>query len=169
MNYAAEIDSNVRLDKQKSSRSVDISRLKRLAWLLDSAIRIPGTSFRIGLDGLIGLIPGIGDLVAGAASSYILLHAVRLGAPMAITLRMAMNILFEAVIGVIPVVGDIFDFAFKANLRNVQLLLDFDVAPATVRNRSLLIVALTITLVLTLLALAFWALFALLSTTLSAL
>ncbi|MCB1926384.1 MAG: DUF4112 domain-containing protein, partial [Gammaproteobacteria bacterium] len=73
-----------------ASRVSDIRRLKRLAWLLDSSIRVPGTSFRVGLDGIIGLIPGIGDLIAGAASSYILLHAVRLGAPLAVTMRMAL-------------------------------------------------------------------------------
>ncbi|MCB1802496.1 MAG: DUF4112 domain-containing protein [Gammaproteobacteria bacterium] len=163
MNYTADIDGQLPGERSANADSPEIRKLQRLAWLLDSAIRIPGTSIRIGLDGLIGLVPGIGDITAGAASSYILLQAVRMGAPLAIVVRMAMNILLESVIGIIPVVGDIFDFVFKANQRNVQLLLDYKAQPSPVHKRSLFVVTLTIVVIVLLLAIAFWALVALLS------
>ena len=99
-------------------------RLDRLAWLLDSAIRLPG-GFRIGLDGIIGLVPGIGDLVGTALSSYLVVEAARLKLPFRLLARMAMNVLIELVVGVIPIVGDIFDFAFKANLRNMRILNEY--------------------------------------------
>lgn len=163
MNYTADIDGQLAGEQSAKAESTELRKLQRLAWLLDSSIRVPGTSIRIGLDGLIGLIPGIGDITAGAASSYILLQAVRMGAPLAIVVRMAINILLESVIGVIPIVGDIFDFVFKANQRNVQLILDYKAEPKPVHKRSLLVVALTIGLIIVLLVLAFWAVVALVS------
>lgn len=96
-------------------------RLEKLAWLLDSSIRLPG-GFRVGLDGIIGLIPGIGDLVGAALSSYIVLEAAKLKLPFRLLARMTLNILIELVIGIVPIFGDMFDFAFKANLRNVRIL-----------------------------------------------
>lgn len=99
-------------------------RLDRLAWLLDSAIRLPG-GFRIGVDGIIGLVPGMGDLVGAALSSYLVVEAARLKLPFRLLARMTMNILIELVVGVIPIVGDIFDFAFKANLRNMRILNEY--------------------------------------------
>lgn len=98
------------------------ARLRRLAWLLDSSIRIPGTSFRFGLDPLLGLFPVLGDLLGAVLSSYIVIHAARLGAPKTVLLRMALNIGVESVIGAIPLAGDVFDAAWKANQRNVRLL-----------------------------------------------
>ncbi|MGP7733065.1 DUF4112 domain-containing protein [Oceanimonas smirnovii] len=96
-------------------------KLERMAWLLDSAIRLPG-GFRIGLDGIIGLVPGIGDLTGAVFSGYILLQAARMKLPFTLLARMGFNILLELVIGSIPVLGDLFDFAFKANKRNVRLM-----------------------------------------------
>lgn len=96
--------------------------LRRLAGLLDSALPVPGTRWRIGLDGLIGLIPGIGDLAGAALSSYILMKAIRLGVPVGVVLRMLFNILLEMTLGAIPLIGDLFDFGFKANLRNIRLI-----------------------------------------------
>ncbi|KQY83433.1 DUF4112 domain-containing protein [Pelomonas sp. Root1444] len=97
------------------------ARLKRLAWLLDSAIPLPG-GYRIGLDGLIGLVPGLGDVVSAVLSSYIVLEAARLRVPGSVLLRMGLNVALELIIGAVPVAGDLFDFAFKANERNVRLL-----------------------------------------------
>ncbi|GAA3537692.1 DUF4112 domain-containing protein [Zobellella aerophila] len=97
------------------------ARLDRLAWLLDSAIRLPG-GFRIGLDGIIGLVPGVGDLVAAGLSSYIIAEAARMKLPGTLLARMGLNVLLELLVGSIPVIGDIFDFAFKANKRNVRLI-----------------------------------------------
>lgn len=96
-------------------------RLARLAWLLDSAIRLPG-GFRVGLDGIIGLVPGIGDVIGAVLSSYIVLEAARLKVPFRVLARMGLNILIELIVGIVPIFGDMFDFAFKANLRNVRLL-----------------------------------------------
>ena len=98
------------------------NRLKWLAWLLDSAIPIPGTRLSVGLDAVIGLFPFIGDLLGVLLSSYILSEAARLGAPKIVLARMAFNIGMEGVIGSIPLLGDVFDAAWKANQRNVQLL-----------------------------------------------
>lgn len=106
----------------EENRRAAKERLGRMAWLLDNSIPLPGTDFRVGLDGLIGLIPGIGDLVGAALSSYILAEAARLGVPKAMLLRMGLNIVVETIIGVVPFVGDVFDFAWKANQRNVRLL-----------------------------------------------
>ena len=95
--------------------------LKRLAWLLDSAIPLPG-GYRIGLDGLIGLVPGLGDVVAALLSSYIVVEAARLRVPASVLMRMGLNVALELIVGAVPVAGDLFDFAFKANERNVRLL-----------------------------------------------
>jgi hypothetical protein len=97
-------------------------RLERLAWLLDSSITVPGTRFRIGLDPIIGLLPGLGDALGVLVSSYIVREAARLGAPPGVLARMAFNIALEGVVGIVPFVGDVFDAAWKANQRNVALL-----------------------------------------------
>ena len=97
-------------------------QLRQLAWLLDSAIPIPGTRFTIGLDALLGLIPLVGDLIGVFISSYIVKEAARMGAPRIVLMRMAANVGIEGLVGVVPFVGDAFDAAWKANQRNVRLL-----------------------------------------------
>ncbi|HKO87089.1 MAG TPA: DUF4112 domain-containing protein [Burkholderiales bacterium] len=96
--------------------------LQKLAWLLDSSIPIPGTRMRVGIDALIGLIPGLGDLIGVFLSGYIVREAWRLGAPKSVLMRMAFNVAVEGVVGAIPFFGDLFDAAWKANQRNVRLL-----------------------------------------------
>jgi hypothetical protein len=96
-------------------------RVHRLAWLMDTSIRLPG-GFRIGVDGLIGLVPVVGDLAAAGASFYIVAQAARAGVPASVLARMVLNVVLDAVIGAIPVLGDVFDVAFKANLRNAALM-----------------------------------------------
>mgnify|MGYP005851412747 CR=1 FL=1 len=98
-----------------------LNRLKRLARTLDSSIVLPG-GYRIGMDGVIGLVPGVGDLVGAALSTYIIFESARLGASTGLLVRMMLNVLVETAVGVIPVLGDLFDFAWKANDRNVALL-----------------------------------------------
>jgi hypothetical protein len=100
-------------------------RLELLAWLLDDSIQLPGLNMRIGIDGLLGLIPGLGDVLSALISSYIVAEASRLGASRAILLRMSGNVLVDTVIGSVPFIGDLFDLGFKANRRNVQLLTEF--------------------------------------------
>lgn len=97
-----------------------LRRLRWLAWLLDGSI--PVGPWRIGLDPLVGLIPGLGDWLGAAASGYIVYEAARLGIPGPILLRMVGNILVETLIGIVPLLGDAFDFAWKANLRNLALI-----------------------------------------------
>lgn len=100
-------------------------RLARLAWLLDSSIPIPGLGWRIGVDALIGLVPGLGDALGAALSGWIILQAWRLGVSRAVLARMLGNVGLEAVVGVIPVLGDLFDMGWKANVHNVRLLEGF--------------------------------------------
>ena len=110
---------------QKPWSPQDEARLKRvrlLSRLLDEQFRIPGTRYRVGLDGLLGLIPGVGDAAGALLSAYILYEAMRLGAPSTVLLRMVANIGIDTVGGAIPVVGDIFDIAWKANKKNAALL-----------------------------------------------
>jgi hypothetical protein len=90
--------------------------------LLDNSIKIPIINYRIGLDAIIGLIPGIGDFAGLLVSSVIVLQAFRLGVPRSVLMQMLVNIGIESLIGVVPVVGDFFDATYKANARNVQLL-----------------------------------------------
>lgn len=97
------------------------TRVHRLARLMDSSIRLPG-GFRIGVDGLIGLVPVVGDLAATGVSFYIIAQAARAGVPTITLMRMVLNVALDAIVGAIPMLGDVFDFAFKANLRNVKLL-----------------------------------------------
>jgi branched-subunit amino acid ABC-type transport system permease component len=97
-------------------------RLARVAWLLDSSIPLPGMKFRIGLDAILGLLPGIGDVLGVVLSSYVVREAARLGAPPALLARMAFNVAVEGVVGLVPFLGDVFDAAWKANQRNVTLL-----------------------------------------------
>ncbi len=88
---------------------------------MDSSIRLPG-GFRIGVDGLIGLVPVVGDLATAGAACYIIAQAARAGVPTRVLTRMVLNVGLDAVIGTVPLVGDVFDFAFKANLRNARLM-----------------------------------------------
>ena len=97
------------------------ARLRAYARLLDSAVRLPG-GFRIGLDGLIGLVPGVGDIVGAGLSGYLVVAAARLGVSRTVLARMIANVVIESVVGAVPIVGDAFDFVFKANERNVRLL-----------------------------------------------
>lgn len=94
-----------------------------LAKILDTMIPIPGTRFRIGLDPLIGLLPGIGDAIANLLGSVILIIAARLGVPRIVLAQMSLNVLLNGVIGAIPGVGDLFSAWFRSNVRNVDLLL----------------------------------------------
>lgn len=116
------------LRKSDDANSNAEARLQRLAWLLDSSIPLPG-GLSIGLDGLIGLVPGVGDAAGAIMSSYLIYEARRMNAPQSLLLRMVGNVLIETVIGAISLLGDVFDFAFKANQRNVRLLANYNRDP----------------------------------------
>lgn len=103
-------------------RARRLSRIKRLAWMLDAAVRLPGTRFRFGLNALAGLTPVAGDAAMTAISLYIVYEAYRLGVPTGKIVRMLGNVGIEAMAGSVPVLGDAFDATFKANLRNIALI-----------------------------------------------
>ena len=120
------------------------TRLARIAWLLDSSIPLPGTRFSIGLDAIIGLVPGFGDLVGVLLSSYIVREAAQLGAPRSVLLRMAWNVAVEGVVGMVPLFGDVFDAAWKANQRNYRLLESYLDHPGRAVRSSRLFVSMLI-------------------------
>ena len=99
-----------------------LARLRRLAWLMDGAFRLPGSKFRFGLNSLISLPPVAGDALLGAISLYIVYEGYRLGVPRADIAKMIGNVAIETAVGAIPVAGDLFDVAFKANLRNLAII-----------------------------------------------
>ncbi|WP_218079695.1 DUF4112 domain-containing protein [Anthocerotibacter panamensis] len=109
-----------------------LERARLLGNLLDNAISLPG-GYRVGLDPLLGLVPGLGDLVGTLLAGYIVWVGARLGLPRVTLGRMVFNILLEAVLGLVPVLGDLFDFAWKANLRNLELLEAHVAQPQTAR------------------------------------
>ena len=96
--------------------------VERIAHLMDSQFRLPGTRFRFGLDPLLGLLPIVGDLSSTAVSVALLLTMLRHGASGAVVVRMALNIFIDTIVGSIPLIGNVFDFAYKSNERNVALL-----------------------------------------------
>jgi NAD/NADP transhydrogenase beta subunit len=121
-----------------------LGRVKVVASVLDDAIRVPGTDIRFGIDPLVGLVPGLGDLLGGAASAYIILEAARAGAPASVLTRMALNVGIDTIVGGLPLVGDLFDFAWKSNTRNVKLLARHLEAPSRTSRAS---TALVVTLI----------------------
>lgn len=103
-------------------RRAAMQRLDRLSRLLDTALVIPGTGIRFGADSIVGIVPGIGDLVSTGFSAYIVYEAHRLGLPKRALARMLGNLAVDGAVGVIPVLGDVFDVAFKANRRNMRIV-----------------------------------------------
>lgn len=99
-----------------------LKRLEALGRLMDGAFHLPGTNVRFGLDAVIGLVPGIGDMVSGVVSSYLIWEARRLGVSKWVLTRMAANTLLDTTIGAIPLAGDVFDVMFRANMKNMALL-----------------------------------------------
>lgn len=104
------------------TREQRVARLEVLAKLLDVAFVVPGTKIRYGIDGLIGLIPVVGDIITTAISLWLVREARALGAPWHITARMLGNVAVDGVVGLVPVAGDAFDVMFRANIRNMRLL-----------------------------------------------
>jgi Domain of unknown function (DUF4112) len=104
------------------TREQRLARLDAVARLLDIAFIVPGTNIRYGIDGIIGLIPVVGDLIATALSLWLVREARALGAPWHVTARMLGNVAIQGVVGTVPIAGDAFDVLFRANIRNVRLL-----------------------------------------------
>jgi hypothetical protein len=134
-------DAGPRPSGRAGEEPAELQAARVIARLMDDAVEIPGTGWRIGIDPLLGLVPGIGDLIGAFLSSWLLVAAHRLGAPPAVIARMGLNIAFDAVIGVVPLAGDLADAAWKANRRNLQLLEAWRAHPGKTRRSSGLLVA----------------------------
>lgn len=132
--------SGTLITRQDADNTERAQRLRALAWLMDNSIPLPG-GFRIGIDAIIGLVPGIGDAIGALISAYIINEARGMGAPRSVLLRMMGNVMIETVIGAIPLAGDVFDAAFKANSRNLALLAKYQLDPVGSRRGSRLFVA----------------------------
>ena len=120
---------------------IALQRVARLAYWLDDRFRIPGTRRRIGIDGLLGFVPGIGDTATALIASYIVLEAARLGVPKRVLGRMLANVGIDYAIGLVPLVGDLADLGWKANRRNARMLRDHLMArrgkaPSSVAERA---------------------------------
>ncbi len=117
-------------------REVLVARAQRLSGVLDTALRIPGTRIRFGLDPILGLFPGLGDAIAALLGGYIVWAAVRAGAPRLVVGRMLANVALDAIVGAVPAAGTIFDVAFKAHRRNARMLVDWSQSPAVAEARQ---------------------------------
>ena len=135
-----DVDWEVLPPEEKRKRKGLEPLFKWLAYIMDEVVRVPGTKFRFGLDPLLGLIPGIGDTSSALVSGIALIQAVRLGVPKVLLMRMALNILANEVIGVIPVVGDAFSFWFKSNARNYAIIKNHRLGSAPPRGSDWLFV-----------------------------
>lgn len=138
------------------SHPASLSRARDLAHLLDEAIRIPGTNVRVGLDAIIGLVPGGGDVATGLLSGVIMWQAARAGAPSSVLARMLGNVLLDVTVGAIPLLGDLFDVAWRANTKNVRLLESWLARPGVTRRGSIVVVASFLLLLTLLIILAVW-------------
>lgn len=122
MNHVNETAANASRGAERQLLEAELAHLDRLSTLLDTAFRIPGTSIRFGWDSLLGLAPGVGDIVTMGPAIYLIYRGRRMGARRRTLVRMGLNAGIDLLVGAAPVVGDIFDLAFKANKRNVALL-----------------------------------------------
>ena len=141
----------------KESPPRQLVRARTLSRILDDLVPIPGTSWRVGLDPLLGLLPGVGDWMSWAVSLHIMWSAARLGAGPSLLLRMLGNQALDAVAGAVPLVGDLFDLGWKANSRNLALLETYVADPVRVRAQSRTKVAGVLLASLGLVAASVWA------------
>lgn len=140
-----------------------LERARRLARLMDAAVTIPGTRITVGLDALLGLVPGLGDAIGVALSTQIVLAAARVGAPFHVLVKMIGNLVLDAAVGMIPLLGDVFDVVYRANSRNYALLerhvASRPMAPRAGNRRvvaAVLVVLGGLALVIVLVAIALW-------------
>jgi uncharacterized protein DUF4112 len=114
----------------------ELERLRRLSRLLDNAFVVPGTHYRIGLDAIVGLVPGIGDAIGAIFSIYIIFQAARMGVPKSTLARMIGNVGLDTIVGEIPLLGDLFDVGFKSNIRNMSLIEQHAQRPTAAKAQS---------------------------------
>lgn len=104
---------------------IHLEQLQRWSQLLDSWLRVPGTSIRFGLDPILGLVPGLGDLVSPAFAGVLIVQAFRMRVPWVVQLRMLLNALVDIAVGIVPFLGDLFDVVWRSNQKNLQLLVEY--------------------------------------------
>lgn len=119
---------------EPDAKASTLKRLRQFSRLLDNAITIPGTQIGIGLDPILGLIPLGGDFLGVMFSSYIILEAARLGVSKATLGKMVLNVIIDSLVGAVPILGDFFDFAWRANTSNIKLLVDYLKFPSQQRS-----------------------------------
>jgi hypothetical protein len=144
------------IPRGQANRQSAIDHLRMLSHLLDRAFRVPGTNWRFGLDSIIGLIPGLGDVLGSMVGVYTLWMARQLGAPASVQMRMVMNLAVDGVIGLVPFAGDLFDFVFKAHSRNHALLSQWLQTPHRTRRSSWVVLGIGALVLLALLGAAAW-------------
>jgi len=135
-----------------SSDDVRLTRVRTIARALDSAVSIPGTSFRFGLDPVLGLVPGLGDLAGAVLSGYIVLAGVRMGVSRSGVVRMLANIAIDTFVGSVPILGDLFDAGWKSNNRNVALIERHMADPGSTRTANRLVIVGAVVVLLLLLS-----------------
>lgn len=134
---------------EPDSKTATLQRLRQISHWLDNAIAIPGTKYRVGLDPILGLLPGGGDTLTAFFSAYIVWEAARLGLPRESLVRMVMNILFDTVVGAVPIIGDFLDVTWKANVKNLQLVENHLASPiASKKVDKVFLILLTVGLLL---------------------
>jgi hypothetical protein len=143
-------------ERRRSADEAALLRYTLLVQLFDQAFRVPGTSWRFGMDAILGLIPGAGDLSGALVGGYGILVARRLGAPASVQLRMVANLALDALVGAIPLLGDLFDFAFKAHVRNRVLLEKWLAHPLETRRSSAVSLLAVLLALLAVMAGAIW-------------
>jgi hypothetical protein len=105
-----------------ANQFIILNRIRRLSYLMDSSFRIPFVGWKVGLDPILGIIPGVGDLLSTAVSLYIVSLAIRFKLPITKVIQMLLNVGIETLLGIVPVLGDIFDAYYKSNIRNLEIL-----------------------------------------------
>lgn len=141
--------------EQRNSRS-RLDGVRVLSKIFDELIHVPGTRLRFGLDSIIGLFPGGGDVIGGVVSAYALMVASKLGAPPAVIGRMVMNIAIDTIVGSVPLLGDVFDVAWKANRKNLALLEHYEANPQHARRSSTAVLAAALLALLLMIVGAAW-------------
>ncbi|MEL7350190.1 MAG: DUF4112 domain-containing protein [Cyanobacteria bacterium P01_A01_bin.116] len=143
-----------------TSAQSSLQRLRQMSYLLDNAIAIPGTKIRFGLDPILGVLPGGGDVLTGLMSVYIVFEAARMGLPAQTLGRMGFNIVLDTLTGLVPVLGDLFDVTWKANSQNVRLLEKHVANPAPSRTAdkvfAIVVIAGLLALVIGMASLSIW-------------
>jgi uncharacterized protein DUF4112 len=155
-------------EEKEKRRQLD-PLFKWLALVMDEFLRLPGTKFRFGLDPIIGLLPGLGDTASAVISALALVHATRRGLPRIVLARMALNILINELVGIIPGIGDAFSFWFKSNKRNYELIQRHIDAPKRARKTDWVFVGAVLSLLFVIVCAGLWISFVVLQEVLKAL